>query len=94
MTKETFSFHGYLKVAIWMKLWSPGSEIMEFLISSYRIVQQSSVKFCTLLKMTLGTLLFSFHLGVPIQVQSWPSLRENEDFQPLTDLLFSNISLT
>ena len=57
MTKGTFSFYGHLKVAIWIKLWSPCSEIMEFLISSYRIVQQSSVKFCTLLKMTLGTFL-------------------------------------
>ena len=73
MTKGTFSFYGHFKVAICMKLWSPCSEIMEFLISSYHILQQSSVKFCTLLKMTLGTFLFSFHLEVPIQVQSWPS---------------------
>ena len=33
-----------------MKLWPPCSEIMEFLISSYRIVQLNSVKFCTLIK--------------------------------------------
>ena len=33
-----------------MKLWPPYSEIMEFLISSYPIVQLTSVKFCTLIK--------------------------------------------
>ena len=33
-----------------MKLWPPSSEMMEFLISSYCIVQLTSGKFCTLIK--------------------------------------------
>ena len=33
-----------------MKLWPACSEIMEFLTSSYHIVQLISVKFCTLIK--------------------------------------------
>ena len=56
-----------------MKLWPPCSEIMEFLISNYRIVQLTSVKFCTLIKDENRDILIFFHLGVPIQIQSWAS---------------------
>ena len=41
--KGTFLFYGHLKVPIWMKLWPSCSEIMEFLISSYCIVQLTSL---------------------------------------------------
>ena len=64
-----------------MKLWPPCSEMMEFLISSYCIVQLSSVKFCTLIKdenrdiLIFSTLEFQYkhshgHLEVKMRVFS------------------------
>ena len=65
-----------------MNLWPPCSEIMEFFISSYRIVQLTSVKFCTLIKddnrdilFSLSTLEFQYksshgHLEVKMRVFS------------------------
>ena len=77
-----------------MNLWPPRSEITEFLISSYRIVQQTSVKFCTLIKDDNRDIIIFFHLGLTIKVQSRPSLSKNEGFQLPTDLLFNDIRST
>ena len=64
-----------------MKLWPSWSEIMEFLISIYRIVQLTPVKFCTLIKddnrdiLIFSTLEFQYkyshsHLEVKMSVFS------------------------
>ena len=83
MTKGTFLFYGHLKVLMCMKLWPPCSEIMEFLISSYHIVQLTSVKFCTLIKDNIGT----------VQVQLWPSWCINEGFQLPNDCSMISVQL-
>ena len=46
-----------------MKLWPPCSEIMEFLTSSYRIVQLTSVKCCTVIKDDNRDILIFFLVG-------------------------------
>ena len=46
------------------------------------------------LQLSNCSFLFSGHLEVPIWVKLWPSYSQNKGFQPLSDLLFSNISLT
>ena len=80
-----------------MKLWPSYSEIRKFSASSYVIVQLTWLKVYTLIKDDSRDILIlfpPFQPWSPIQVKSWPSWSKNEFFQPPTDLLFNNISLT
>ena len=77
-----------------MKLWPPSSEMMEVLISSYCIVQLTSVnKFCTLIKDENRDILIFFPPWSSNTSTVMAILKvKNEGFQLPTDVLFNNIS--
>ena len=69
-----------------MRLWPSCSEIMELLLSSYLIVQLTSVKFYKLIKDEKRDIII-FFLPWSSNTSTWPPSIKNEGFQLPTDLL-------